>query len=347
MKSTSLLAATLTAAVAAGAATAEPSRIFDGVRMAGSERLALFALTRPGLPIGAMREAYGLAQAMGQEGAAPGTVIHQRYDVAPILRYDDNLNGGMKNDSFTVLGLEFRIDEEQVAKEGLLIGAEVSSDTRVALGYKTALDVDLGAWAGVSPGNDLSKVGANGQACVSHRIDFANHIQSCGGAAIDRYDLGEGSLAFVSADYIRLFQAGPGLHEARIGTGVNRNFTESGDYDQQTLSFGLTSAWKQGFATNLRMSLGEEVEGRHVTTKSVDAGVSAVVFDKATSFRAGWRESEGGLFLGEPRTDETWSVSVSRPVTKRVSLSVGYSDTNSTADFYDDHGVDLAVNFNF
>ncbi len=346
MKSTLLLATALTATLAAGA-TAEPNRTFDGVRLAGSERLALFALTRPGMSLGALREAYGLARAMGQEGAAPGTIVHQRFDVDPILRYDDNLNGGMKNDSFTALGLEFRIDEDQVAKEGLLIGAEVGSDTRVALGHKTALDVDLGAWAGVSPGNDLSKIGANGQACVSHRIDFANHVQSCGGASIDRYELGEGALAFVSADYIRLFSAGPGLHEARIGTGVNRNFTESGDYDQQTLSFGVTSAWKQGFATNLRASFGEEVEGRHVTTKSVDAGITAIVLDQPTSFRAGWRESEGGLFLGEPRSDETWSASVSRPITKRASVRIGYSDTDSTADFYDDSGFDFAVSFNF
>jgi len=214
-----------------------------------------------------------------------------------------------------VPGLEFLIDEKQVAKDGLLLGADGNSDTRAALGNKTARAVDLGAWTGVSPGHDLSKTGANGQACVSKRIDFANHIQGCAGASLDRYELGEGALTFVSADYIRFFAAGPDLHEARIGTGVNRNFIDSGDYDQEMLSFGLTSAWKQDFATNLRASFGEELEGRHVTTRSVDAGVSALVFEKPTSIRAAWRESEGGLFLGEPRTDETWRVSMGRPVT--------------------------------
>lgn len=341
------LAAALTAATVVNTATAKPSRIFDGVRLAGSERLALFALTRPGLPGGAKREAYALAQAMGQEGMRGGTVIHQLYDVVPILRYDDNLNGGMKNDSFTALGLEFRIDEAQVAKEGLLVGTEARSDTRVAIGGQTALDVDLGAWVGYSARYDLSKMGMNGQACVSKRIDFARHIQGCAGASLDNYELGKGSLTFISADYIHLFHAGPGLHEARLGTRKNRRFTESGDYDQQSLSFGLTSAWRNGFATTLHLRLGEAVEGRHVTRKQIDVGATPVVLDKPISLQASWRESEGGLFLGESRTDGTWSFSASRSLNKRVAMRIGYFATNSTADFYDDQGIEFSINFDF
>ncbi|SDF37512.1 hypothetical protein [Limimaricola pyoseonensis] len=341
-----LAAVALFGGVAVQPAAAERPLTFQGVRLSGSERLALFGLTRPGQPPAARRLARGIAAGMGHE-AGFGTVVRQSVDIDPILRYDDNLNGGLRNDSFTLFGLEFVVDEAQVAQAGLLLGAGARSATRVALGGRSALVTDLDLWGGVAPGTGLTKAGTGGRACLTRRVDFANHLRGCGGASIERFDLGESEAVFADADWFRLFGLGPSLHEARLGIGTTRFDADDGPYDQAAWSAGLVSAWPAGVATAFDLRRGEAVPGQHVVTTALSAELTALVASRPTRFRLGWRQSEGGLFFGTPRTDETWRVALSRPLGARLAVSAGYEVTQSSVDFFEDEDFDLSVQIDF
>ena len=53
----------------------------------------------------------------------------------------------------------------------------------------------------------------------------------------------------------------------------------------------------------------------------------------------------GGLLLGAARDAKTASISVSYPVWRNLTATLGYAKTNSTIDYFDTSGPTLALDF--
>jgi hypothetical protein len=72
--------------------------------------------------------AVSVASATHAEVGIRSSTDNPRVSVAPVVRYDPNMNGGQPRSSFDVGGIVFQVAPSDVAQQGVLAGASLSLD---------------------------------------------------------------------------------------------------------------------------------------------------------------------------------------------------------------------------
>lgn len=335
-----------TAALISGTVSAQALTFGDtikGIQLGGSERMMVMALSDPGLPLQAHAARNSLLGTMGILGK-PGTITRKSLSFSPVLTHDSNVNGGYGTTTIIIDGLNFNVDKDYEALDGILLGGSVSTGLRMALGHKTALSLAGTASIAWSPEHDMWKNSVNASACVNHMFTVDTWGYGCLDASYRSIDLGETTRYGARLGMNKLFFSGIGLHE--VTAEVQHNEYDSGkDYDQNVVSVSMTTALTGGYSVAFGAQLGEEVEGVSVMRNRFFAGVGFELFDRPTSVSVGLQHNEGGMFLGGPVENDITSISVSHQVTKKLTVSVYAAQTDSNVEFYDDN--QFGVNFGY
>jgi hypothetical protein len=105
---------------------------------APSPRLRLFALMaeRPqgaGQAVAALQKGQGFAHLAGQGPQ----IVASGVSLGPVLRYDNNINGGTPGDTILIGGLPFTISPDARAISGMVFGAEAGGSLRLSLSPRT------------------------------------------------------------------------------------------------------------------------------------------------------------------------------------------------------------------
>ena len=339
-----IAAFSLIALMIAVPARAEPTGLGEAVRLAGSPRLAGYVLTDPDLPA-PVREAGGRLLSLIGHGPdrTPG---EGAFSVSPFLRYDQNLNGGFPDDHVTVGGYRFEIGEADQAVAGPIAGATLSYGWRAGLGGGTALEVRSALTLGHALQHDLMKISFGVEGCLRHMARRDLYLHACVDAGGSRYELGRSERVAARVGVSRLMTGLGGAHELTLEGRLERNLGAS-PYERGVISASLLSAMPGPVVWSARAELGQPVEGVLVTRARVQIGATIKLMDRPTTVSVDWRLAKGGLFLGEPREDRSVTLSLSRPVTDRVRVSVAFNRNRSTAAPYDRDSVDLGVSLRF
>tara|TARA_R100000322_G_scaffold167961_2_gene136747 strand:+ start:3960 stop:4256 length:297 start_codon:yes stop_codon:yes gene_type:complete len=93
------------------------------------------------------------------------------------------------------------------------------------------------------------------------------------------------------------------------------------------------------------LTLGEKVSGKHSALYGLSLSYTKLVWGRRTTFGASYLLSGGGTHFGLNREDEDYSVQVSSQVHKNLTVSLGYSWTESDIAMYDSESVVFDVNF--
>lgn len=344
IKTLFLAAATLVSGVAAADALTFGDTI-KGIQMGGTERMMVMALSDPGLPAEAHAARDGILGTMGILGE-PGRITRTNLSFSPVLTHDSNINGGYGSTTIIIDGLNFNVDKDYEALDGILLGGSVSTGLRMALGHKTALSLSGSTSLAWSPEHDMWKNSVNASACVNHMFTVQTWSYGCLDASYRSIDLGESTRYGARVGVNQLFFSGIGLHE--VTAEIQHNEHESGkDYDQDVVSVSMTTALTGGYSVAFGAQLGEGVEEVSVMRHRVFAGVGFELFDRPSSVTVGLQKNDGGIFLGSPVENEISSISVSHQVTKKVDLSIYASRTDSNVEFYNDNQFGMNVGFRF
>jgi hypothetical protein len=325
-------------------AAAQSGGAAEAVRLSGSARMASFLLTAPDQPP-AVRSAGVLL--LGRTGHGPeATPWEGAVSVSPFLRHDPNLNGGFPDDHVMAGGLRFEIASADRAVSGPIFGVTLSYGGRAGLGGGAAVEFRASLMAGQALKRDLRKLAYSAEACLRQRARRDLYLHGCldlGGA---RYALGRSDRAGARIGVSRTFGGAGGVHELTLEGRFERD-RGARPYGRGLLAVSLLSAMPGPVVWSARAELGQPVEGVLVTRARVQLGATFELLDRPTTVSVDWRRSAGGLFLGAPREDRAVTLSVSRPVSDRVRVSLGLTRNASTAAPYDRNTIDLGVSMRF
>lgn len=340
MKTALITAALVAAAPSVLAADALEHR-WESAMISGSSRLAVFSVLRARPQggekfVGSFMRRDGLLHQEGQ-GAQR---ISGYFSAKPIVDHERNINSGIPADAVTLGGLRFIVDEEDRAKEGFLLGGQLSAglDYSVAKGHVLSFGGQLAYQYSFE--HDLSKKYAGVNVCLGSHVDEWSWIDTCVGG---RY-LEQGSTleeGYASAAYSRVFSSSFADHEVKFE--AQQAVRE--DYDKLTVGTFLTSAIPDVGALGMSLRLGEEIEGEHTTLVDGSISLTRPVFDRLTTAGISHRYVAGGKFFGDDREDQVTTLSLSTRLSDRFSVSLDYEITDSTVGIYDDESLSLGVNF--
>ncbi|PTX52469.1 hypothetical protein IQ03_01278 [Gemmobacter caeni] len=338
-------AQTLSGQIPAVMADPAPSRgVAEAVRLAGSPRMAGYLLTDPALPAHVRASGDRLLARVGHGPAA--TPWEGAVSVSPFLRYDANLNGGFPEDHIMAGGFRFEVAEADRAVAGPIAGAILSYGGRAGLGGGTALEFRSSLMAGHALEHDLKKVAYSAEVCLRHMARRDLYLHGCLDAGGSRYELGRSDRTGARIGVTRILGGLGGVHELTIEGRLERDHGVR-PYERGLVALSLLSAMPGPVVWSARAELGQPVEGVLVTRARVQLGATFELMDRPTTVSVDWRRSTGGLFLGAPREDRTVTLSVSRPLSDRVRVSLALTRNASSAAPYDRNTVDLGVSMRF
>lgn len=84
------------------------------------------ALSDSGLPVKAQATRKGLLHTMGIIGE-PSSITRTNLSFSPVLTHDSNINGGYGPTTIIIDGLNFNVDKDYKALDGILLGGSVST----------------------------------------------------------------------------------------------------------------------------------------------------------------------------------------------------------------------------
>lgn len=333
MHKTAPLAALLSVSFASANASDFPASAFGSLSLAGSERLAVYALTRPELGAEGLSQGVSILQDMGILGE-PGVIADKWISFSPVLTYDGNLNGGFSSNTIIAGGLPFLVADEYVSVSGALVGLSANAGLRMNVATDTALDLRVSAMGGWAPKHDISKVQAGGEACLRRMVSSETFLHGCLDFIHAYYALGEVNRAGASLGVGHSFSSKMGFHDVTLEA---RRFEYLGGngYSHDMLSLRGVSALSGDFAVFAGGQIGASAGDNHVMRSKVEFGLATKIAGRSVSASLSAQRNAGGMFLGETRKDTAYGLRVSSRLVSDLTATAYYDVNKASHDFYD------------
>lgn len=282
----------------------------------------------------------GYEQGLGLPGRAE-QLSFQPY-VTPILDYETDINGGNPNKPLQLGDITFNGDPNLVRKEGIVAGAGAGAYGRYLLGEGRYIDYGFGASYAHSFEHDIGIQRRFANVCSKNHISNWWYIDGCAGSSYVEKELTEDTRNTLSLTTSKLFTlAGDSHHQASFG--VNRVYDE--DYEQNQLTLGFQTIHSNGWHSSINAVFGESIDGEIATREAVSASLALPVRNRRFTISTSYSQADGAKLLGVARADETWSLSMSFNVYKNIDIGLGYTETDSTIDYFDVSTPTVSVSF--
>ena len=282
----------------------------------------------------------GYKRGIGLPGAVEQTTFTPY--IAPIVDYNTDINGGNPNRPLVLGNLTFMGDETLLRKEGLVAGLAVGADGRHIYGPGKYIDYGIGASYAHSPEHDIGI----GRAFAN--LHSKNHIRNLWYVfAFENTnklwrDLNDDSSRTVGLSLVKLLATEQrSYHQANVGL---RRFWDD-EYEQNQLTVGLQTIHNTGIHTAFNVVLGEAVTNTLVTRHSINATVGTSLFKKPLSATFSHSHANGGKLLGIEREDTIRSFAITYTVHPRISVTIGFRETDSSISYFSESQPIVGVQF--
>lgn len=339
----------LTLLASASMAGAQDVDILRSSLQSGNERLALFSASKfierqPDPNVLRLLGQLMPQQGFNLDGTRPdNAILSSRANVAPIVAYDDNINGGNRNSSFT-LGevLTFTVDENARAKEGVVLGGAINASLRYGYGRGDYLDV-AGSYSAVhAPRENLEKYTYGFSICSRNHLQGWSFLDGCATTQSQEVDLGTTREDALRLTGTQLFQAG-GYDHAASGT-IGRTWFS--DFEQDTFAASLSSSLGDFGSGSATLDLGEDVADTHTLRERLTLNYVTTIADRLVGFSVSRGSARGSSFLGDVREDTTTTFGVRTTLTDQLSANIRFTDNRSTVDFFEYSSVSVGFGIN-
>lgn len=279
----------------------------------------------------------GYARGLGLLGAVKQ---HQFAPYAtPIIDYSNNINGGNPDRTLALGNLDFEGDPKLVRTKGLVAGVGFGANGRNILGAGRYIDYTIGGSWTNSAQHNQTITRAFASACSKNHIENLWYLDGCATTSSTARAIQTDRNSSLSLAVSKLIASGNNYHQASAG--VRRYFDK--DYEQNQLVASVDTIRVGSVFTSFSLTLGEGVESTLATRQSVSATLGTFVNQRALRATANYSYSDGGKLLGVDRADTAQSLSITFAAHPRFSLSVGYRNTDSSIDYFDDYEPNVGV----
>lgn len=301
---------------------------WQAAMVAQSPRFQLFALMQAH-PDGAGPAVAELQKGQGFAHQDGGQVLQSGLSLEPVLRFDNNINGGTPGKTIIIGGLPFDIAPDARARAGLTAGVLARGSLRFSLSPKTVVSANIAATAARGAGFNLSAQAAT--LCLGQYLGGADWLDLCYGANADNRALGRSSDHFVSLGLTHQFATDFALFQADAK--LRQTSTQS--HDKLALDMGLMAAHGPWGLIQARFDLGQWVTGQHSRLFGASLSLTRPGLGQDTTLTAAYAREGGSQFFGMARKDETFSIALNRAIGPHLGLGFVLRDRQSTLANYD------------
>ena len=286
-----------------------------------------------------------LARAQGRferQIGAPGAAPRLAPFVIPILRQEGDINGGNPDRPLVIGPLVLRGDPARVRTSGIVAGAEVG----VALAHAAPPGVRLGvvgAWSGATDGAAGAGIrGARLSACLERGLARGWFTELCAEARRTLRRLATTDARATTLRVGRVFTT-PGRTHAEAHLGVARALQDFAG--QRRILGGIDAIHQNGWQTGLALMAGSAVAGRHALRREAVGRVRIPLGERWVRVETRISAASGSFFFGVPRTETTLGAALVVPLWRGLRVSVGYSRTRASIDYFATEGTSFGIQF--
>ena len=264
--------------------------------------------------------------------------------VKPILKLDDNANGGVPAGSLEIGTLILHPEMHRISKSAVLAGAEMIIFNRTILGYGSFID-SLGKITSSKSMNasnfDVNRYSID--VCSKNHIGNWWFLDVCTVASEEHKKISFYHSKTVSGKILKLFETSDNSHHLVSGELSKHKFAK---YAQNQFSFSFNSLYQKKISSQFNVSFGQNIKNQLALKTGIVAGVTLPI-DYARGLSVGlyYQKFSGGFLLGFPRQDFHYGLEVTLPISKEVSISVANRVVDSSINYFDKNSQTLSINF--
>lgn len=249
----------------------------------------------------------------------------------PVLEYSSNINGGNPNKDLVLGSLTFKGDSTLLRKKGILAGVGVGSSGRHIYGEGRYLDFNYGASYLHSQEHGIGFTRAFFNLCSKNHVHSNWYLDACVSTKKLKRETADDDSGIFSIGVAKLFSIGSNSYY-QANFNVGRLLVE--EYEQNQLSFGLSTIHSNGLYTALNATLGADIADKLVSKHSFSATVGATLFNRPLTASYAYGFADGGKLLGFERNDTSHSFNIAYTLHPRFKVSFGYREVNSSIDYF-------------
>lgn len=262
--------------------------------------------------------------------------------IAPWLAWDDNINGGVLQDRFTLYGLTFEVDPSARARAGIVAGASAQGKARMSWAEGRSLTLAGFATLGASPRHRLGRADLALQLCSNTHLAGWSFLDLCAEGQRAFRKRGIQSYTEVSASFAQVIAGAGGLHDLRFALQQAR-LDEGGL--QPRLRLSAESLWPTS-VTDAALTIGRAQLGKMALARRLELGVTLAPRGRVLRFDVWGQNAGGGWFLGRVREDRSLGAGLTLRLRPNISTRLGVIRARSTAAIADYRRVTMNVQFN-
>ena len=249
----------------------------------------------------------------------------------PIFEYSNNINAGNLSQTIQIGDLTFVSNEESIAKSGMVLGGGFFLRRKDFYGRGRYFDIALKASLAGAPQHDWLKVSNQSiSLCSKNHVKEWIFVDACLDWGHNKRQFSDTSSNVISTSLTRLFSLQKTFHESEIGI----QYLIGEDYEQAQFSSRVSSLFPDGYKTKVGLKFGEDINDLIALKYKINFDVSKRLNKKPVELSLSQTVQGGGLFMAMPREDVTRRVSLAYPLYKGFKVTVGYSETSSSIDYF-------------
>lgn len=268
------------------------------------------------------------------------TIRDVYFGVRPVFFYDANANGGNPSDRLVLgPGAVIVFAPETVAQSGVFVGPKVGAGAKLTYGRGRYLDAGVNLSVARDVAGHFTQTKGSAQVCSRNHLVSWTFLDLCTSANLDKKKLGESSSRRSEIEIGQMDNLFTYPTEFKLGL---YQF-DSGDKSYPGLSTSILTALQNGYSVRLGYENGFLNEGEAGTENLFSLGVNLPFRGRTVQISLSQSQSVERPILGKDRHEEVTSVNLTAPVTARFSVSLGFSKTSSSIDFYTKNSFSLSI----
>ena len=284
----------------------------------------------------------GSSTGLGVPRSIPFDSSSVSFSVRPMLRYEGNINGGNPAKPLVIGNLTFNGDESLYKTSGAVVGLGASLNGRAIYGEGRYINYSLDSSYALSPSDDDRIATTSANVCSINHIAKSWYIDVCANQSRIYKTISDSSSSNLKFIASHILSSATKEH-SQVKFGFNRLFADN--YTQNQLILGIDTLHPGGLFTGVEATFGEAVPEQLVTRMSL-AGIARLqVAGKPLTLNASFSNATGGLLFGVDRNAKSASVGASYPVWRNFNVTMGYTKTDSTIDYFDLASPILGIEF--
>ena len=274
---------------------------------------------------------------------ASTTLISPSISVTPLVKFDQNTNGGNSRKPLILGDMKFVGQPELEKRSGLVAGAVTDMKFRHATGWGKYVDFT----ASISEAVDVSKLNRirtnNFKFCSINHIHNWTYLDACYGEASTEKELSSSTNIYKNYKLSKLFQFKTDAY-GKIGLG--NEFINNGIFEQRVHTIDIETLNAQR-RLSLIFKHGDKprVTNQHALEQSVTISSSFKILQRHGNIAFTAQRFGGSKLLGFDRNDNSQTLILSTNISKHINLEFGYHKNISSIDYYSDEYPILNLNF--